>query len=76
MTNYTEYIGYLASALVLVSFLMKNMTYLRIINTVGCVFFILYGLLLPSIPIVITNVAIVLVNLYYLFQLTRPEIKN
>ncbi|MFM7681558.1 MAG: uroporphyrinogen decarboxylase [Bacteroidota bacterium] len=76
MTNYTEYIGYVASALVLVSFVMKNITYLRIINTIGCGFFIIYGLLLPSAPIIITNAAIVLVNLYYLFKMTRSEIKN
>ncbi len=68
MTNYTEYIGYIASALVLTSFLMKNITYLRVINTVGCGVFILYGTLLPSVPIIVTNAAIVLVNFYYLIR--------
>ena len=68
MNNYTEYIGYLASLLVLVSFLMKNMTYLRLVNTLGCLVFIAYGALLPSIPIIITNAAIVLINSYYLLK--------
>ena len=77
MPNYTEYIGYIASALVLISFLMKNITYLRVINTIGCAFFIMYGILLQSAPIIITNVAIVLVNLYYLLKMIRErEIKN
>ena len=71
MTNFTEYIGYVASALVLVSFIMKNITYLRIINTIGCGFFILYGILLPSAPIIITNTAIVLINLYYLLKMAQ-----
>jgi len=66
MQYYTDYIGYLASSLVLVSFLMKKITYLRVINTVGCVFFIVYGTLLASVPVVITNVAIVIINIYYL----------
>ncbi len=68
MNNYTEYIGYLASLLVLVSFLMKNMTYLRLVNTLGCLVFIAYGALLPSIPIIITNAAIVIINSYYLLK--------
>jgi len=67
MNYFTEYIGYAASAGVLISFLMKNIRTLRIVNTVGCALFITYGLLLPSWPIVVTNAAIVLINGYYLF---------
>jgi hypothetical protein len=66
MQEYTPYIGYLASALVLISFLMKKITYLRVINSFGCAFFIIYGTLISSVPVVITNVAIVMVNIYYL----------
>ena len=64
--NYIEIIGYLASAFVLLSFVMKEMTKLRIVNIVGCGFFIAYGVLLVSWPIIITNVAIVCVNVFYL----------
>ncbi|MCF8408174.1 MAG: YgjV family protein [Crocinitomicaceae bacterium] len=71
MNNYTEYIGYLASLLVLVSFLMKNMTYLRLVNILGCLVFIAYGALLPSIPIIITNAAIVLINSFYLLKIRK-----
>jgi uncharacterized protein with PQ loop repeat len=67
MESYTEYIGYFASGIVLLSFLMGNIFVLRIINTIGCGFFIFYGVLLGSIPIILTNSAIVLINTYYLF---------
>jgi len=63
----TEWIGYLASLFVLLSFLMRNITTLRYVNSVGCLFFVAYGILLDSWPVIITNVAIVLVNAYYLF---------
>ena len=66
MENINEYIGYLASAVLLLSFMMKKMTTLRIINTIGCGIFILYGSLIGSFPVIITNVAICLINLYYL----------
>ena len=65
--SYIEWIGYLASLFVLMSFLMRNITTLRYVNTIGCMFFVAYGFLLDSWPVIITNVAIVLVNFYYLF---------
>ena len=65
--NATDFIGYLASFLVLFSFLMKKMRYLRIINTLGCTLFVAYGFLLYfSWPIIVTNLAIIIINIYYL----------
>lgn len=65
--NTTELIGYLASAMVLLAFLMKDIRKLRIINSIGCILFVIYGVMLDSIPIIITNAAILMVNFYYLF---------
>ena len=65
--NLTEIIGYLASLFVLLSFLFKDIRTLRIVNSVGCAFFVVYGVLLSSIPVIVTNVAILLINGYYLF---------
>ena len=66
-----EIIGYLASFTVLVSFTMKDVKKLRIVNIIGCSLFVLYGFMIPSfrvgLPIIITNVAIFGVNSYYLF---------
>ncbi len=65
--NVTELVGYLASLFVLLSFFNKDLRKLRIVNSVGCAFFVIYGVLLGSIPVIITNVAILGVNGYYLF---------
>jgi len=63
----TEWVGYLASVALIISFMMKNVKTLRIINSVGAVFFIIYGYMLhTSWPIIITNVFILLTNIYYL----------
>lgn len=64
----TEWVGYLAMATVLISFLMKTVIKLRIVNSVGCLFFVIYGFMLqpPSKPIIITNAIILGINLYYL----------
>ena len=66
--NPTEIVGYLASFFVLLSFFTKDMRKLRLVNSIGCALFVTYGILLMSIPIVITNIAILLVNAYYLLM--------
>ncbi|MGZ3885493.1 MAG: uroporphyrinogen decarboxylase [Bacteroidia bacterium] len=69
MNNYSELIGYMASAGVLISFLFSDMKKLRIINTIGCLLFIAYGISLHfSWPVIITNMAIVGINAYHLLR--------
>jgi uncharacterized protein with PQ loop repeat len=65
--SFVEWTGYLASFFVAISFLMKNILNLRIVNSLGCIFFIIYGILINSIPVILTNAVIVSVNFYYLF---------
>ncbi len=68
--SYVEWIGYAAMATVLISFLMKSVHKLRIVNSLGCLLFVLYGLMLAplSTPIIITNTAIFFINIYYLIK--------
>tara|TARA_R110001583_G_scaffold12582_1_gene55685 strand:+ start:1081 stop:1323 length:243 start_codon:yes stop_codon:yes gene_type:complete len=66
--SYTEWVGYVASAVLIISFLMKNLSTLRIINSIGAVLFVIYGIMLDiSWPIIITNAFILLANIYYLY---------
>ncbi|WP_191859316.1 uroporphyrinogen decarboxylase [Hanstruepera ponticola] len=64
----TDWVGYAAMATVLISFLMKKVNNLRMVNSVGCLLFVIYGFMLNplSYPIIITNTAIFLINIYYL----------
>ncbi len=65
----TEIVGYLASLVVLLSFLMKDVKRLRMVNIIGCSLFLAYGILLGfSIPIIVTNAAIVVINVVYLIK--------
>jgi hypothetical protein len=65
--NWIEWVGYLASILIIWSFMLTNMRTLRMINALGCLAFVAYGFLLQiSWPIVITNVFIFCVHIYYL----------
>lgn len=69
MPNWVEWVGYVASLIVLVSLIMSSVKRLRWINLTGSLIFAVYGLLLPSYPVAVMNFGIVLVNSYYLYQI-------
>lgn len=62
----TELVGYVASALIVLSLAMTSVVRLRTISLVGSIIFVVYGVLIGSIPIVLTNVAIACLNLWFL----------
>lgn len=62
----TELIGYSASALVVVSLTMKSILRLRLISLCGSATFLTYGILIGSTPIIITNVCIAAINVWFL----------
>ena len=67
-THATEFVGYLAMLLLLISFLMKDIRRLRKLNTVACALFVAYGFMLAtSWPIIISNASIMGINIYVLF---------
>ena len=68
-----ELVGYLASALIVVSLLMASLWRLRVINLVGAIVFTAYGALIGSVPVMVTNGAIVLIDVYYLVVMLRDR---
>ncbi len=64
-----EIIGYVASALVAISLMMSSLLKLRVINLVGAIFFTVYGLLIKAYPVAAVNFLIVLIDLYYLYEM-------
>lgn len=67
--NWIEWIGYIAAALVVISFLVSsNIRTVRLINMFGAIAFLVYGILLNmNLPIIIPNAFIALIQVYYLF---------
>ena len=61
-----EILGYVAMILTSSSFLMTDVKKLRLVNIAGCIAWITYGSILESVPVIITNVLILGINLYKL----------
>jgi len=67
-------IGYLGSALVVLSISMTSVLKLRVIGLVGAVTFLVYGVLIGAAPVVVTNIFIIGVHGFYLYKVrTDPE---
>jgi len=64
-----EILGYIASALVAVSLMMKAIIKLRIINLIGSVFFSVYGIIIVAYPVACVNGFVAFINIYYLFEI-------
>ena len=64
-----EWLGYTASALVLVSLTMSSIAKLRWFSLAGASCFSVYGGLISAIPIMVVNAGIVVVNVYYLARM-------
>ena len=66
-----EIIGYLASTIIAISLLMKSLIRLRIINGIGALVFVIYGLLIEAYPVAVLNGIIVVIDIYYLLQMVK-----
>ena len=65
--NY-EIIGLLGTLFVMLSFTRKQITQIRIINAIGAVFFVIYGILINSLSTWVLNGAIIVIQIYNLIK--------
>jgi len=62
-------LGYAASVLLAISLLVNNDLKFRWLNTLGCTFFIVYGIIINAFPVILTNTILFLINVIYLVKL-------
>ena len=62
-------VGYAAMITLVISFMIGNIRLLRLVNTAGCILFIIWGFLVEpnAWPVIITNAFITGVNIYHLY---------
>jgi N-acetylglutamate synthase-like GNAT family acetyltransferase len=71
--DWVEWLGYLASFVVLISLLMASVVKLRWVNLAGASLFTIYGALIDSIPVALANFCIALIDIYYLVQFYKTR---
>jgi hypothetical protein len=65
--EYLEWVGYLASVVIVVSMMMPSIIRFRWVNLLGALLFSVYGFLIGAVPVGVLNGIIVLVDAYYLY---------
>ena len=64
-----SFFGYAASFFIVLSFILKDLRKVRVINLIGCVCFVIYGVWSGMLwPIIIPNALLCFVQIYYLIQ--------
>ncbi|MGH1518590.1 uroporphyrinogen decarboxylase [Chryseobacterium sp. JK1] len=63
----TTYIGYSASVFIVLSFILKDVRKIRVVNMIGCICFVIYGIFNGWLwPVIIPNGLICFIQIYYL----------
>ena len=65
-----EIVGYFAMTFLVLSFIPKQIKPIRIINFIGCVLFVVYGVLLGwKWPLIVSNGLIAVIQVYHLIKM-------
>lgn len=64
---FREVLGTLASVLVMLSYTLNGKK-LRIVNIIGSILFIIYGIMLGGISVIILNAITIPIHLYYILK--------
>jgi hypothetical protein len=60
--------GYIAAIIVIISFAIENNLKLRLCNTIGCIFWIIYGIGINSLPTIMVNSCIIMVHFRWFWK--------
>ena len=71
-----EIVGFVATACTLLSFLMSDMFWLRIINLTACVIWVSYGIAQSGRPIILTNSVIAIIHIVWFINKKRAAGKT
>ncbi|KGN77436.1 uroporphyrinogen decarboxylase [Porphyromonadaceae bacterium COT-184 OH4590] len=67
--------AWLAPTFVIISFLLKNIKQIRTINLIGCIFFVIYGILKGMLlPIIIPNGILACIQMFFLIKGERKTV--
>ncbi len=66
--NLIETLGWIATVGTLVSFAVKDMWKLRLINGLASIVWIIYGILKIDNPIIVINASVIIMHLYWFYK--------
>jgi len=68
-----EFLGLIATILIVLSMCFKNIKIIRFINLIGSLCFVIYGLSIRALYTWIANLILIFVQIYYLIMIYKEE---
>ena len=66
----TSIVGWLCTITLVSSYAFKG-NWLRIVNSIASILFIVYGILLKQLPMIVSNGICLMIHLFYIFNLNK-----
>ena len=66
--NGWEIFGYIGTALILLSFLIENVYKLRLVNLIGAVFWVTYGIGIMARPSIVVNLCVIVIHIHWFYK--------
>lgn len=63
-----ELVGYMGMIITIISFIFKDINKVRITNGLACVIWIIYGVYKISYPIILVNLIVFFIHIYWLYK--------
>tara|TARA_Y100000768_G_C23962003_1_gene675884 strand:+ start:355 stop:603 length:249 start_codon:yes stop_codon:yes gene_type:complete len=71
-----DIVGWIATAFIIISFLINNILWLRAVNLIGALLWMSYGIIDFSYSIIFLNFVVVSIQIFKIFSLLRKSKKN
>ena len=68
-----EIFGYLGTAVLLLSFAMTDIKWMRAVNMIGCIISVIYAICVSNMPTVVLNAAVFVINSVQITRLLISE---
>ena len=68
---FVEILGIVASLFVISAFLFKNVKIIRLLDAVGALLYVIYGILLHSYANIFLHTVLIAVQIYHLYKLNK-----
>ena len=68
-----DILGWIGTGLILYSFTLNDIKKLRIVNMIGSIAWILYGIKTGIMPTIFVNVCVLIIHLHWLYKNTKSK---
>lgn len=71
-----EILGIISTLFIVLAFVCKNVVSIRLLDIIGAIGFVVYGTLTKTWSTLALNIALILINLFYLIKYYKEKHKN